>query len=173
MVQRLIHNWRLKLTSLVLAIGLWSHVRGEVNPWETATFRVPLDAHPPARMTVLNRDKIPVAIKVTLRAPRSRLRELKGFAPMNPLLPGEEVPPLGRDADGRMPVGARLDWTLARRGAQDVPVKAEARDDDVEVIGIKPGDIVVRLERTAKSKSSADSKLPTSLDKAAPSASTP
>lgn len=143
MLQRLTHNWNLKLMSLVLAIALWSHVRGEVNPWETSSFRVPLQMQLPTQMVLLNRDKIPSTVKVTLRAPRSRLRELKGFTPPNPLAPAGDVPLLSRED-----VTARLDFSLARRGKQNVPIRVEVRGDDIEVIG-KPDDVVAVLDRVS------------------------
>ena len=92
-MNRLLHNWNLKLVSLILAVGLWSHVRGEVNPWETATFRVPLaQLSPPPRFLILNAGKVPREVRVTLRAPRARLRAIKGFAPPNPLAPAGDAP---------------------------------------------------------------------------------
>ena len=145
-MQRLLFNWKLKITALVLSLALWSHVRGEVNPWETATFRVPLKWTPPPRTIALNRDKIPTVVRVNLRAPRSRLRELKGFAPTNPLSPAAET--LINNGD----VTATLDFTFSRRGEQDVPIKAESHFDDVEIIGVRPSDAIVQLDR-AESRS--------------------
>ena len=140
-MQRFLFNWKLKVTALVLSLALWSHVRGEVNPWETATFRVPLKWTAPTRTIALNRDKIPAVVRVNLRAPRSRLRELKGFAPANPLSPAAET--LISNGD----VTATLDFALARRGEQDVPIKGESHFDDVEIIGVKPSDVIVQLDR--------------------------
>ncbi len=140
-MQRLLFNWKLKFTALVLSLALWSHVRGEVNPWETATFRVPLKWTAPPRTIALNGDKIPAIVRVNLRAPRSRLRELKGFAPTNPLAPAGETTLSNGD------VTATLDFALARRGEQDVPIKAESRFDDVEIIGVRPSDVIVQLDR--------------------------
>ena len=139
-MHRLLFNWKLKITALILSLALWSHVRGEVNPWETATFRVPLKWTAPPRTIALNRDKIPTVVRVNLRAPRSRLRELKGFTPANPLSPAAETTLSTGD------VTATLDFALARRGEQDVPVKAESRFDDVEIIGVRPNDIIVQLD---------------------------
>lgn len=143
-MQRLLNNWKFKLLSLVLAVGLWSHVRGEVNPWETASFRVPLRGGAPPRLLVLNRDKLPREVRVTLRAPRSRLRELKGFSPPNPLAAPDEAPLLNTGA-----VRASLDFSLARLGAQDVPVNVQASIEDAEVLGFKPSGVVVRLDQAA------------------------
>jgi YbbR domain-containing protein len=146
MLQSFLHNWNLKLMSLVLAVALWSHVRGEVNPWETATFRVPLTYRLPDKMVLLNRDKIPAHVKVTLRAPRLRLRELKGFTPPNPLATAvdAEAPLLTDDQ-----IQSRLDFSLARLGKQNIPVKVDVAYDDVEVIG-KPDDVVVMLDRASE-----------------------
>lgn len=148
-MQRLLNNWKLKFLSLVLAIGLWSHVRGEVNPWETASFRVPLGVAAPSRLLVLNRDKLPREVRVTLRAPRSRLRELKGFAPPNPLSAPEAAPVLNTGAL-RASLDFSLALSLARLGAQDVPVKIQAAVEDAEVIGVKPSDVVVQLDQAAQ-----------------------
>ncbi len=153
-MQRLLNNWNLKLLSLILAIGLWSHVRGEVNPWETMSFRVPLRDAAPSRLIVLNREKIPREVQVTLRAPRARLRELKGFAPPNPLAAPDEAPSLGNGA-----VRASLDFSLAQLGAQDVPVKAQASLEDAEVIGVKPANVVVHLDRAAQQELSIEAQL--------------
>jgi YbbR domain-containing protein len=147
-MNRLLNNWKLKLFSLLLAVGLWSHVRGEVNPWETASFRVPLQGAPPSRLLVLRPEKIPREVRVTLRAPRARLRELKGFAPPNPL-----APLVSPGAPGEAPtlntpeVRASLDFSRARRGEQDVPVRARAALEDVEVIGVKPAVVALALDR--------------------------
>jgi len=147
-MQRLLNNWKLKLLSLVLAVGLWSHVRGEVNPWETASFRVPLRVSAPSHLLILNRDKLPREVRVTLRAPRARLRELKGFSPPNPLAAPDEAPALNTGAV-RAALDFKLALSLARLGAQDVPVKAQASVKDAEVIGVKPADVVVRLDQAA------------------------
>jgi YbbR domain-containing protein len=152
-MQRLLNNWKLKVLSLVLAVVLWSHVRGEVNPWETASFRVPLNGAAPSHLLVLNREKIPREVRVTLRAPRSRLRELKGFAPPNPLAP-DETPTLNTGD-----VRASLDFSLARLGTQDVPVETRVAIEDAEFIAVKPSDIVVQLDQASQQERSIEAQI--------------
>jgi hypothetical protein len=128
----------------VLAVVLWSHVRSEVNPWETATFRVPLSGAAPSRLLVLNREKIPREVHVTLRAPRSRMRELNGSALPNPLAPDEA---LLLNTSG---VRASLDYSLARLGTQDIPVETQVTLGNVEFLASKPSDVVVQLDQAAQ-----------------------
>ena len=139
-MSRLLNNWNLKLVALVIAIALWSHVRGEVNPLETATFTVPLQATAPDGLTIVNRNQIPREVRVTLRAPRVTLREFKGGMPANPLAPPSDAPPLSARY-----VSASLDFSVARIGTASAPVKVESLADDTEVLGAKPTDVVVTL----------------------------
>ena len=139
-MSRLLNNWSLKLVALVIAIALWSHVRGEVNPLETATFTVPLLAVAPPGMTILNRGAIPREVRVTLRAPRVTLREFKGGVPLNPLAPPTDAPPLGARY-----VSASLDFPVPKVGTASAPVKVESLVEDAEVLGAKPTDVVVTL----------------------------
>ena len=139
-VNRLLNNWNLKLMALVLAIALWGHVRGEVNPLETATFTVPLRATPPPGMTIANRAAVPRDVRVTVRAPRARLRELKGGVSLNPLAPPDEAPPLGEQF-----FQASLSFPVPKIGTASAPVKVDSRVEDAEVLGTKPTDVVVTL----------------------------
>ncbi|RYG72219.1 hypothetical protein EON80_04385, partial [bacterium] len=93
-MNRILSNWSLKLTALVLAIALWSHVRGEVNPLETATFTTKVDPTAPKGWSLQSSANFPKNVRVTLRAPRNRLRELKGVLPLNPLAAPDVAPPL-------------------------------------------------------------------------------
>ena len=126
--------------ALVIAIALWSHVRGEVNPLETATFTVPLQAVAPAGLAIVNREAIPREVRVTLRAPRVTLREFKGGLPANPLAPPADAPPLSARY-----VSARLEFPVASIGTASAPVKVESLASDTEVLGAKPTDVVVTL----------------------------
>src|SRR5690606_15227274 len=92
MLARISNNWSLKLTALVLSLALWSHVRGQVNPWETATFKARLDVEVPRGYIVVSRNELPRTVVVTLRGPRLTLRALKGPAPANPLSSVEDAP---------------------------------------------------------------------------------
>jgi YbbR domain-containing protein len=141
MLSRFTHNWTLKLTALILAIALWSHVRGQVNPWENATFKVRLKAEAPRGFVLLNATQIPKEVTVTLRGPRLALRALKGPAPANPLATGEDAPLLPL-AQAR----AILDLTNPHKGEQDAPVKVLADLEDIEVVGVKPGVVNVQLD---------------------------
>ena len=69
MLARFTHNWTLKLTALVLSLVVWSHVRGQVNPWETMTFKARLKATAPRGFLLLN----PQAVSYThLTLPTNR-----------------------------------------------------------------------------------------------------
>ncbi|HVF10310.1 MAG TPA: hypothetical protein VNA16_05885 [Abditibacteriaceae bacterium] len=135
------HNWNLKLMALVLAVVLWGHVRSTVNPWETATFLVRLRSSPPPKMILADAAKIPDTVKVTVGGPRLNLRQIKGVALANPLSPTGDVTSV---TGGQ--VRATLDFSLARKGRQDVPVKAETSVEDVEVIGVNPANVEVVLD---------------------------
>lgn len=141
MLVRILNNWSLKLTALVLSLALWSHVRGQVNPWETATFKARLQAEVPRGYTVSNSGELPKNVVVTLRGPRLTLRALKGPAPANPLATGEDAPLLPASQ-----LNATLDFSGAKKGAQSVVVKVSANIEDVEVVGSKPNEIEVTLD---------------------------
>lgn len=128
------------MVALVIAIVLWSHVRGEVNPLETATFTVPLQAVAPAGTMIVNRDAIPREVRVTLRAPRVTLREFKGGMSLNPLAQPADVPQLSARY-----VHAELEFPILKIGNNSAPVKVESLIDDAEVLGAKPTDVVVIL----------------------------
>ena len=143
MFSRISHNWTLKLTALVLAVVLWSHVRGQVNPWETATFKARLKADVPRGFMMLNAQELPKTVVVTLRGPRLTLRGLKGLAPANPLATTEDAPLLSAAQ-----LRASLDFSGPRKGAQNVPIQVAADIEDVEVVGSKPGEFSVTLDAT-------------------------
>ena len=147
-MNRLLNNWTLKLTSLVIAIALWGHVRGEVNPWEDATFRVKLVMPlPPANMILLNAKDIPSIVKVKVTAPRLRLREIKGVAPPNPLAPADEAPLLTASQ-----MRATLDFSLVKPGKQTVPIKVVSSLESVEDILPKPSDITLEFAPAASAE---------------------
>lgn len=141
MLSRFTHNWTLKLTALVLALALWGHVRGQVNPWENATFKVRLKADAPRGFVLLNARELPGDVTVVLRGPRLALRALKGPAPANPLASGEDAPLLSPSQ-----ARATLDLSNPHKGEQDAPVKVSADLEDIEVAGVKPSAIPVELD---------------------------
>ncbi len=144
----LVNNWNLKLTSLVIAIALWGHVRGEVNPSEDATFRVHLSAPPtPPNLIILNSKDIPAIVKVNVKALRLTLRELKGVTPPNPLVPSEDGTLLTTSQ-----MRATLDYSLARPGKQTVPVKIETSLENLNDILPKPSDIVLEFAPAASAE---------------------
>lgn len=141
-MHRLTNNWNLKLISLVLAVLLWSHVRGEVNPLETATVDVPLRVRVPRGFVLVNNANLPEKVSVVLRGPRLALRNIKGGSLANPLAPTEQAPNIVAGA-----LRAHLDWTTVRAGEQTVPITVESSDPDVEALSAKPAELQVTLDR--------------------------
>jgi YbbR domain-containing protein len=156
-MQRITNNWSLKLIALVLAVLLWSHVRGEVNPLEASSVDVPLKVQPPRGMVLLNPDEMPSKVTVTLRGPRLALRNIKGGGLANPLAPTEQAPNVVEGA-----VEAIVDFskfkseTRTRVTEQEVPIKAETDDANrrlgVEVLGVKPDEVSVVLDRSRNAR---------------------
>jgi hypothetical protein len=142
-MSRILHNWTLKLMALVLAVALWSHVRGEVNPLETATFTTKIDLNAPSGWSIQDTSTIPKSARVTLRAPRNTLRELKGVLPLNPLAPPDAAPPLPS-------LKAHLDFPILKAGESTATIKVESQIEDAEIIGIKPADAVVSLVKNSQ-----------------------
>ncbi len=149
-MNRLLNNWPLKATALLLAIGLWSHVRGESNPLETATYAVHLAASAPRNLE-MDAPNLPKTVRVTVRAPHQELRLLTGATlPLpNPLAPAEsDAPPVQNGA-----LRASLDFSATsptKGDAQLVPVKVESSNEEVEVLGVKPASVSVVLAKTNK-----------------------
>lgn len=147
-MNRFLHNWPLKLTSLALSLALWSHVRGESNPLETATFSVRLAQNTPSNLRLSTPD-LPSSVRVTVRASRQELRLLSGTSlPLsNPLAPvATEAPFVQNNA-----LLATLDFSAVSphaMGTQLVPVRVEAQSEEVEVLGVKPASVSVALNKT-------------------------
>lgn len=170
MLSRFTHNWNLKMTSLVLAIALWSHVRGEVNPVETEQFRVPLQTTAP-RATLVTGGAPPRWVLVTLRAPRQSLRDLRE---LNGVSPGALANPLGGTTPVELRgngVQARLDFSNAGRGTVTVPIQADCRVPDAQVVGVSPRGVALQLDRAARALSSVRLQLQMDADYAARSTS--
>lgn len=145
-MNRLLNNWPLKITALVLSIGLWSHVRGESNPLETATFSVRLDTGSPGNWRVVASDA-PKTVRVSVRAPHLELRSL-GAATLpltNPLAsPETDAPPVLNGG-----LTASLDFSSAAKSSkapQTLPIRVESKRGDVEILGVKPASASVVLE---------------------------
>jgi len=141
------NNWNLKLTALVLAVALWSHVKSQDNPLVTATFKVNLHfdrADLPKKMIITDSSKIPQFVTVTLYGPRLTLRDYQGpELPEALQLPGETANPVSRE------LKASLDFSDVKRGEQNLPVRVDAQSSDVQVIAYKPSDVVVTLDQAA------------------------
>ena len=157
MLSRITHNWTLKLTALVLAFAVWSHVRGQVNPWETMTFKARLKTTAPRGFILLNGEALPKNVVVTLRGPRLTLRTLKGPAPANPLATSEDAPLLPSSQ-----LRAVLEYSNPRKGAQNVSIKATADIEDIEVVGSKPGELSVALDAAETRELEIEPQIPSS-----------
>ncbi len=146
-MNRFLNNWPLKLTALLLSIGLWSHVRGESNPLETATFSVRLQTSAPRGFALVSSDA-PKTVHVTVRAPHLELRALGGpTLPLaNPLTTTDaDAPPVLNGA-----LTAALDYSAIAKptdAPQNIPIRAESTGEDVEILGVKPASVSVVLER--------------------------
>ncbi len=147
-MNRLLNNWPLKLASLVLSIGLWSHVRGESNPLETQTFSVKLEARTPRNAHVVKTDA-PKMVRVTVRAPHQELRIMGGVTlPLaNPLTsPDGDAPLVANNA-----LSASLDFSDVSQVSdepQTVAVRVDSSSEDVEVLGVKPANVSVTLQKS-------------------------
>lgn len=139
-MSRLLNNWNLKVVALVMAIALWGHVRGEINPLETATFIVPLQATAPPDMRIVNQATVPREVRVTIRAPRVVLRDLKGGMSLNPLASPTDALPLSSRY-----VRAVFDFSGAKVGTASVAIKVDSLVNDAEVLGAKPTDAMITL----------------------------
>jgi YbbR domain-containing protein len=145
MLLRLTHNWTLKITALVLSLALWSHVRGQVNPWELTSFKVRLDVDTPRGFVLQDADKLPRMVTVAVRGPRQTLRQLKGGTPANPLSTGDDATLIASRQ-----LRASLDFSMPHKGIQKVPIKAETTWEDIEVLGAKPNEVTVMLDVAAR-----------------------
>lgn len=138
-MNRFLNNWELKLISLGLAVLLWTHVRGEVNPLETAEIAATLRVPVPAGWQIATASKVPATATVTLSGPRFSLRDVRGGTLTNPLMP---------------PSNTRVRIISSplqpRAGEQKIEMTGETDLSDVEVLGVKPTSISVTLRRDLK-----------------------
>ena len=135
-MSRFLNNWELKIISLGLAILLWTHVRGEVNPLETAEIETPLRLTIPRGWVLTNANKIPARVTVTLSGPRLSLRDARGGTLANPLLPPTNT---------RVKVQAAP--LQARAGEQQIALSGDSNLADVKVLGVKPLSLTIALQR--------------------------
>ena len=146
-MNRLLNNWPLKLTAILLSVGLWSHVRGASNPLETATFSVKLDARGPKNLRVISSDA-PKTVRVTVRAPHLELRTMGGVTlPLtNPLgTPDADAMPVLNNA-----LTASFDFSgvsTEAKSSQTVPIRVESNGEEVVVLGVKPASAKIVLGR--------------------------
>ena len=124
--------------SLVLAIALWSHVRGEVNPLETATFSVKLDKKSTSGRVIANLRDVPAMVRVTIRAPRAQMRKFTGGVPSNPLASPNDAPVIAANL-----VRARLDFSNFKGQRNSAPIIAETEVEDAEILGVKPAELTI------------------------------
>jgi len=135
--------------ALVLSIALWSHVRGEVNPWEKKVFSVRLPHNPPARMMLVNEAALPATVTVTLRGPRHTLAEIKGGG-LPEALPLNDVSTV---VNGD--ISAQFDYSNVHSGQQMVPVKikvAPSIEDLVDVVDWKPRTVNLALDQATSAR---------------------
>lgn len=143
-MHRITHNWNLKLISLALAVMLWSHVRGEVNPLESAVVEVPLRMRVPSGFVL--RGAMPTKVGVTLRGPRLALRDITGGALPNPLAPAEQSSKVVRGA-----IRAWVEVARPRVGRQQAVVRTQSFAPDVEASNARPGEVSFVLQRAPSS----------------------
>ena len=136
-MNRFLNNWELKLISLGLAVLLWTHVRGEVNPLETAEIEAPLRIQVPRGWQVVNTAKMPQRVTVTLSGPRLSLRDARGGTLANPLVATTSTRIRVVAADVR-----------ARDGEQEIALTGDTNLPDIKVLGVKPAAISIRLQRS-------------------------
>ena len=143
-MNRLLNNWNLKLISLGLAILLWLHVRGEVNPMETAEIDVPLKLSPPVGWMFRSAPKTPQRVTVMVSGPHLALRNLKGGAIVNPLNP---LAPVASSMSHGAQIKLLPPSLESRSGEQQIALNAQTDAPDVEVLGVKPSSVTVALAR--------------------------
>lgn len=133
MLERLSHNFWLKVVSLLLAIGLWLLVTAQRREQVTEqAFRLPLifSSVPETLIVTSDSDELPEAVNVRLRGPASRLAEFASTSTSNTV---------------------QLDLSGAEPGELDLAISAQSINvpEGVRVVSIDPPRITLSLELRA------------------------
>ncbi|MCJ7487423.1 MAG: CdaR family protein, partial [Candidatus Aminicenantes bacterium] len=122
-----VHDWKLKLVSLLLAFGLWLLLVPSQKMYSEKTLTIPLETRNiPAGLEIV--DKQVTTIDITLRAPNRLL---------------DEIGPSG--------LVARIDLERASVLQQEYPLNSSmiAVPPGAEVKKIMPNKVTIKLETTA------------------------
>jgi len=123
-----VYDWKLKLVSLALALGLWLLLVPAEKVFSEKSLTIALETrNVPAGLEIVDRPD--ATIDVTLRAPNRLLDEIK---------------PSG--------LVARIDLERASVLQQEYPLNASMIDvpPGAEVVKISPGKVAIKLERTTE-----------------------
>jgi len=124
----LVKDWKMKLVSLVLALGLWLILVPAEKMYSEKSLTIPLETRNiPAGLEIV--EKLTATIDVTLRAPNRLL---------------DEIGPSG--------LVARIDLDRATVLQQEYPLNNSmiAVPPGAEVVKITPNKVTIKLERTAE-----------------------
>jgi YbbR domain-containing protein len=124
----LVRDWKLKLVSLALALGLWFLMVPAEKMYSEKSLTIPLETrNVPAGLEIVERPG--ATIDVTLRAPNRLL---------------DEIGPSG--------LVARIDLDRATVLQQEYPLNKTmiAVPPGAEVVKISPGKVTIKLERTSE-----------------------
>jgi YbbR domain-containing protein len=124
----LVKDWKLKLVSLVLALGLWLILVPAEKMYSEKSLTIPLETRNiPAGLEIV--EKLTATIDVTLRAPNRLLNEI-----------------------GPSGLVARIDLDRATVLQQEYPLNNSmiAVPPGAEVVKITPNKVTIKLERTAE-----------------------
>jgi YbbR domain-containing protein len=124
----LVKDWKMKLVSLALALGLWLILVPAEKMYSEKSLAIPLETQNiPAGLEIV--EKLTATIDVTLRAPNRLLREI-----------------------GPAGLVARIDLDRATVLQQEYPLNNSmiAVPPGAEVVKITPNKVTIKLERTAE-----------------------
>jgi YbbR domain-containing protein len=124
----LVKDWKMKLVSLALALGLWLILVPSEKMYSEKSLTIPLETRNiPTGLEIV--EKLTATIDVTLRAPNRLLREI-----------------------GPSGLVARIDLDRATVLQQEYPLNNSmiAVPPGAEVVKITPNKVTIKLERTAE-----------------------